>query len=157
MTNIGHMAVAVLASRDLSYRRRLFFGKLARNVLTTRRAQDPIRDAGQPDLTGDWHEYRVQRGAGKHQDIFFPQDAGVSVPQCGRLWAERGHDGSCYGASARPQSPTGASLAWATCFQSESPFKGALATRMQDNDIQSFSLFLRIPGCLPSGLLSASP
>ena len=82
------------------------------------------------------------RGAGKHQDIFFPQDAGVSVPQCGRLWAERGHDGSCYGASARPQSPTGASLAWATCFQSESPFKGALATRMQDNDIQSFHIFI---------------
>ena len=26
------------------------------------------RGAGQPDLTGDWHDHRVQCGAGKHQD-----------------------------------------------------------------------------------------
>ena len=26
------------------------------------------KGAGQPDLTGDWHDHRLQCGAGKHQD-----------------------------------------------------------------------------------------
>jgi len=62
------MDADVLVLRGLRSLRAPCLGKLARIVLITSEVKDPQRGRDQPDQTGDWHDHRVQCGAGKHQD-----------------------------------------------------------------------------------------